>query len=257
MIGLITELLLLFLVIYGVFVEPHLMKVRRVKIAEKQALKIAHFTDTHFNWHTTYRRFKKFAKNIEREKPDLIVFSGDLFDKVDWAKKRDLSKLSMFFMSLQAPLGKVAVLGNHDFSEDKSSLFVEKFLEKTGFILLKNSTVNLGKLSVSGVDDWREGQPNLEILPEQNEFSLLLIHEPDTILDLQTVEKFDLILSGHSHGGQIRIGDWRLHNKGSSSADSGIYQLNPRTKLYVNCGIGLTFLPIRIGVPPEIVYYEI
>ncbi len=65
---------------------------------------------------------------------------------------------------------------------------------------------------------------------------------------METIKEFDLILSGHSHGGQIRIGNWRLRNKGSSSADAGLYQLNDRTKLYVNRGIGLTFLPIRFGV---------
>lgn len=112
-------------------------------------------------------------------------------------------------------------------------------------------------LSVSGVDDWREGQPDLELYPLEASFSLLALHEPDTVLDMETIKQFDLILSGHSHGGQIRIGNWRLHNKGSSSADGGLYQLNERTKLYVNRGIGLTFLPIRFGVPPEIVYYEI
>ena len=57
MIELIIGAVLLSLLIYGIFIEPHLMKVRHVKIAQKQNLKIAHFTDTHFAWHTTSRRF--------------------------------------------------------------------------------------------------------------------------------------------------------------------------------------------------------
>ena len=245
------------LLVYGVFVEPHLMKVRRVKISESQGIKVAHFTDTHFTWHTPSRRFEKFAKNMAEEQPDMIVFSGDLFDQVSWAENQENQAIEKLLTALSAPLGKFAVLGNHDFDEKKSSIFVEDLLTRAGFMLLKNHSVRLGNLSISGVDDWRKGQPDLEILPEVSDFSLLLIHEPDTILDLKTVEQFDLILSGHSHGGQIRLGNWRLHNNGSSSADSGLYQLNARTKLYVNCGIGLTFLPIRIGVKPEIVYYEL
>lgn len=158
---------------------------------------------------------------------------------------------------LKAPLGKFAILGNHDFDDEKSSRFVEEFLEKAGFVLLKNSSVVKDNLSISGVDDWREGRPDFELEPIDATFSLLAFHEPDTILDMETIKEFDLILSGHSHGGQIRIGNWRLRNKGSSSADAGLYQLNDRTKLYVNRGIGLTFLPIRFGVPPEIVYYYI
>lgn len=261
MIGLMIGAIGLILLMYGIFVEPHLMKVRRVKITAQQGLKIAHFTDTHFTWHTTYRRFKKFAKHMTLEKPDIIVFSGDLFDKVAWAKEKNWEKLLTQLSALDAPLGKFAVVGNHDFDEEKSAAFVEEFLQKAGFVVLKNSSVLLelpqGKITLSGVDDWREGQPNFELAPEASDFSILLIHEPDTVLDMKTVSKFDLILSGHSHGGQIRLGNWRLHNNGSSSADKGIYQLNERTRLYVNCGIGLTFLPIRFGVPPEIVYYDL
>ena len=261
MIELIIGVLLLSLLAYGIFLEPHFMKVRRVEIAQKQNLKIAHFTDTHFSWHTSSRRFKKFAQNLAEEKPDLIIFSGDLFDKVAWAKSKNWNQLLSMFSSLKAPLGKFAVLGNHDFDDEKSSSFVEDFLQKAGFSLLKNSSALVngpkGKVCLSGVDDWREGKPDFELSPADSNFSLLTLHEPDTVLDMETISQFDLILSGHSHGGQIRIGNWRLHNKGSSSADSGLYQLNNRTKLYVNRGIGLTFLPIRIGVPPEIVYYEI
>ena len=90
----------------------------------------------------------------------------------------------------------------------------------------------------------------------ETSYDILLTHEPDEVSQYQN-KGYELILSGHSHGGQIRIGNWRLRNKGSSSADAGLYQLNDRTKLYVNRGIGLTFLPIRFGVPPEIVYYYI
>lgn len=257
MVGLIIGVLFLLLLFYGVFVEPHLMRVRHIKISQQQNIKIAHFTDTHFSWHTTTRRFKKFSNNISREKPDVIIFSGDLFDKVTWAENQNWEDLLTSLSALEAPLGKFAVLGNHDFDEKGSSQFVEEILRKAGFTLLKNSSVLTGSLSVAGVDDWREGKPDFGLSPISEAFSLLVLHEPDTVLDMKTLEDFDLILAGHSHGGQIRLGKWRLHNKGSSSADSGLYHLNSRTTLYVNCGIGLTFLPIRIGVKPEIVYYEL
>ncbi|MGV7898273.1 metallophosphoesterase, partial [Mycobacterium kansasii] len=86
----------------------------------------------------------------------LIIFSGDLFDKVAWAKNRDWTDLLTILSELKAPLGKFAILGNHDFDDEKSSKFVEEFLEKAGFVLLKNSSVVKDNLSISGVDDWRE-----------------------------------------------------------------------------------------------------
>ena len=139
MIGLIIGALLLILLIYGVFIEPHVMKVRHVKIAQKQNLKIAHFTDTHFAWHTTSRRFKKFARNIANEQPDLIIFSGDLFDKVAWAKNRDWTDLLTILSELKAPLGKFAILGNHDFDDCFRELVkLSKLFPSNHFVIWEN-----------------------------------------------------------------------------------------------------------------------
>ena len=124
---------------------------------------------------------------------------------------------------------------------------------------IKFFTLDNGKkILFTGLDDALLGNPQFPSPNQMAEtsYDILLTHEPDEVSQYQN-KGYELILSGHSHGGQIRIGNWRLRNKGSSSADAGLYQLNDRTKLYVNRGIGLTFLPIRFGVPPEIVYYYI
>ncbi len=233
------------------------MRVKNVVYSKNQGLKLAHFSDTHFTWHTSARRFQKFAKNITENQPDMILFTGDLFDKVDWAKKQDLSSFERILSDLSAPLGKFAILGNHDFDEQNAD-FVRKILEKAGFTVLTNQSNLAEQLSITGIDDLREGQPDFTILPVTSAtFSLLMIHEPDTILQMTHLEKFDLVIAGHSHGGQIRLGNFRLRNKGSKYFDSGSYKISEKTLLYVNNGIGLTFLPIRIGVPPELTYYEI
>ncbi|MQW23003.1 MULTISPECIES: metallophosphoesterase [unclassified Lactococcus] len=259
---------LVLLLLYGIFVEPHLMRVRTIDYDRGQGLKIAQFTDTHFTWHTTARRLKKFAKNIEENQPDIILFTGDLFDKVSWAKERDLTAYIEVLSELTAPLGKFAIFGNHDF-EDNNSHFVREILEKSGFTIVNNRSEVLskshnanyaqptGKICISGIDDMREGVPDFAIYPQEADFSLLMVHEPDSLIQLEQLKAFDLIIAGHSHGGQIRIGNFRLHNKGSKYFDKGKYEINEKTSLYVNSGIGLTFLPIRIGVVPEIVYYEI
>ncbi|WP_081168424.1 metallophosphoesterase [Lactococcus garvieae] len=250
-------ILLFSLLLYGIFIEPHFMRVREVKISEDKGMKIAHFTDTHFNWHTHARRFYKFSKHIQKTQPDLILFTGDLFDKVDWAQSHDVTKTKEVLTNLKAPLGKFAILGNHDFSEAGKSDYVRTFLEEAGFTVLTNQSLKTGSFSLSGLDDLREGQPFFGLLPEEANFSLLMIHEPDTILQVEHPEKYDLVIAGHSHGGQIRLGNLRLRNDGSKTYDSGLYELDEGVKLFVNAGIGLTFLPIRFGVPPELVYYEI
>jgi len=256
MINFILDLIFL-VMLYGIFLEPHFKKVRHLVISEDQGLKIAHFTDAHFAWHTSYRRFRKFVKVLEKEKPDLILFSGDLFDKVAWGREHN-DKVEAMLAGLEAPLGKLAILGNHDFEENEAGPeFVSQLLERAGFKLLVNSSKELDGLVVSGLDDLREGHPDFEIQPTEDKFNLLMIHEPDTVLDLKHAADFDLIIAGHSHGGQIRIGSLRLKNNGSKAYDKGFYELPEGGKLYVNSGLGQTFLPMRIGVPPEIVFYHI
>jgi len=250
-------LVLLLLLIYGIFIEPHLMLVKEIALSKKQGVKIAHFTDIHFTWHTTIRRLNKFVKNIKKNQPDLILFTGDLFDKVDDWKDKNIEAFVQMLSDLDAPLGKFAILGNHDFDSEGNRQFVAELLSQSGFTVLKNKTLKVGDLSLSGLDDLRLGQPDNNIQPQSSEFALLMIHEPDTLVDCQYAEQFDLIVAGHSHGGQIRLGPLRLKNKGSKVYDKGIYKLSDKTTIYVNSGIGLTFLPIRLGVPPEIVYYYI
>lgn len=250
-------ILLFCLLAYGIFVEPHFMRVRQVTISNTAGLRVAHFTDTHFNWHTHPRRFIKFSKHIKKTQPDLILFTGDLFDKVDWAQAHDIDKVKEILVELKAPLGKFAILGNHDFSDEGNANYIKTFLREAGFTVLTNQSLTSGAVSLTGLDDLREGQPNFSMVPEQADFSILMIHEPDTILQVEFPEKYNLVIAGHSHGGQIRLGSLRLRNDGSKTYDSGLYSLGNGTKLFVNAGIGLTFLPIRFGVPPEIVYYEI
>ena len=254
----IVFVVILILAVYGILVEPHLMRVRRIRRFSGLNLKVAQVSDTHFCWHTSAGRFDKFVKNLQEEKPDMILFTGDLFDKVAWAKeeKRDWSKLKKQLSGLAAPLGKFAILGNHDFDGGNAD-FVRGFLADCGFVILTNAAAVAGPIAIAGLDDQREGRPDFGLRPEAAEFSLLMIHEPDGAAQLADADRFDLIVAGHSHGGQIRLGNLRLHNDGSKLYDHGLYGIGQRSALYVNSGIGLTFLPIRFGVPPEIVYFEI
>lgn len=106
-------------------------------------------------------------------------------------------------------MGKYAVLGNHDMRLDPSG--VKDVLERSGFTVLVNANKSIergnSRLWVVGIDEMFHGKPNLPLAlkgTEENEFSLLLAHEPD-FADTALKYPVDLQLSGHSHGGQIRI----------------------------------------------------
>lgn len=116
---------------------------------------------------------------------------------------------------------------------------------------------------MGGLDDYLLGKPNITPIINEwldsNSYRILLTHEPDTA-DFYTSYDFNLILAGHSHGGQVSL----PFVKGVTTAmarkyTSGFYKLDSpyQTLLYVNQGIGTSHLPIRFLVPPEITVFDI
>ena len=89
------------------------------------------------------------------------------------------------------------------------------------------------------------------------EWQLLLLHEPDYVSRITNLPNYDLILSGHSHGGQIRLPFYYAKTKGALKYTDGLYLLGNETLLSVSSGVGMTKIPARLGVPPEILYYHL
>lgn len=254
---------------YAREIEPYLLHIQQESITSSKipdsynGFKIVQFSDTHIGFHYSLEKINKLITQINNQKPDLIVFTGDLVDNPeDYSWNQQLiKKLS----SLSAPYGKYWIYGNHDHGGYGTNI-LKQTMDEADFKLLKNEhkavEINNDRIIIAGIDDVILGKPNLkETLRGANPdlFTLLLAHEPDyaeTALDYPV----DVQLSGHSHGGQVRL-PFIGHLYTPAYAEKyvqGKYPLNNgRFTLFVNKGIGTTRLPYRFLCKPEIHVYTL
>ena len=214
-------------------------------------LSIVHFADTHFRGAVTRRYFELVCEHARALEPDLFVFSGDLID--------DLTHLDWFgptLGQLKAPLGQYFVLGNHDWFLDEN--IVRHDCERHGWIDLSSRCIELHKgqsdppIVIAGDETpWMGKHPDLsQVSPET--FRILLSHIPDNIMWARE-QKVDLMLAGHTHGGQIRlplVGPIYAPSLYGCRFASGVFWLDP-TLMYVSRGISGRE-PIRYNCVPEL-----
>ena len=218
--------------------------------------RIAHFSDVHFDGlMTTRRRLDDLVACINAQQPDLITFTGDLVTHRTAFRETDLIAP---LRALEARDGKVAVMGNHDHRAGTEIL--ARVLDEGGFIDLNNAvhTIRRGAdcLHVAGVDSLLRHRARLDLVLRQlpdDGTAILLAHEP-TFADVSaSTERFALQLSGHTHGGQIRIPMLtHLFVAGYSGRRLSGTMLVDRMLLYINRGIGTTGVSLRVNCPPEL-----
>ncbi|MBO1304892.1 metallophosphoesterase [Enterococcus sp. 669A] len=218
--------------------------------------KIAHISDIHFSRFYSAKRFAKVVEAVNQQEPDLLIFTGDLIEDFRYWQKRDSAPLIQQLSALKADKGKFAILGNHDYQSGGRKP-VEELLINSGFVLLDNRTQLVGALSLTGMEDSQGGSPDYALTPSPADFSILLLHEPDQVDQVQSLNAYDLVLAGHSHGGQLRLPLLNYRNHGSKSYWTGIYPLSKTAMLVVNTGIGTTGPPLRFRVKPEILYFHL
>jgi predicted MPP superfamily phosphohydrolase len=185
---------------------------------------------------------------------DLILLAGDLVT----SQVHEFLRAQSAFRELRAPLGVFGVLGNHDHYSGESERLTE-LLEETGIRILHNSSALLQRagstLAVAGIDDLLLGEPDLEaaLSGTGNDHPVILLsHNPDIFFAARR-RGVDLVLSGHTHGGQIRIpGLPVLVRMSRYRLDDGRYQ-HQRGQLVVTRGLGVVGLPYRIACAPEAV----
>ncbi len=250
---------------YGLWIEPYMIQVREVTIVDQAAarawgdIRLMHISDLHIK--RPGRRESRLLEIIGRERPDIIMVTGDLCQwNVDPAPAID------FLTKLAAPLGVYVVLGDSDFSVGRRQcLFchpgfdVERRREQPRF--LKNETVRVGlsghkSMLVAGIysSEARDNLAGLD-LPEGTGEPVLLLSHFSLPFVLAGGERIKLCLSGDTHGGQIMVPMffWRkLSGKHDPEHRAGLYKIG-KSWLYVNRGLGVTArLPVRLGVRPEV-----
>jgi predicted MPP superfamily phosphohydrolase len=227
---------------------------------ELDGLTIAHLSDFHYTSVRDAAVIRSAVRVTNELNPDIVVLTGDYVTIPIYgsslSNSRCATPCAQILSELNAPMGIFAVLGNHD---QCSPDFIARSLENHGITLLRNYALHVeragARLWIAGVDDVLEGKARLDEALRtitRGEATVLLAHEPD-FADAVRRYPVDLQLSGHSHGGQIRVPlvgapclpalgrkyPWGLRHLGLLS-------------LYTNRGLGTVLLPIRFDCPPEV-----
>lgn len=250
------------LLAYARYIEPFRWDVNEIELRIAgldpafDGYRIAHLSDFHIDSVTTPERLYEVVAIANEWKPDLYALTGDF---VTAGKHFDAEALSSLFGAMRALDGKLAVLGNHD---RRGHLHVvRKTLASGGVTELDNSVATVirgdASLYIGGVDSFYRRRARLDQvlakLPDEGT-ALLLAHEPDFADVAAPTKRFALQLSGHAHGGQVRIPYFTrfgLPMYGERYV-SGL-KLVGDMLLYVSRGLGMTSAPIRFNCPPEIV----
>ncbi|WP_397571823.1 metallophosphoesterase [Schlesneria sp. T3-172] len=218
---------------------------------EWDGLSILHLADTHFLGGVKRTYFERVCEEANGLKPDVILFTGDLLDDLstlDW--------LPSTFGRLRAPLGKYFILGNHDWLVGAERIRAE--LQRQGWIDLASQCIELRSpektrpLILAGDETpWMGTHPDLSQV-DPSHFRILLSHTPDNIT-WATEQGIDLMLAGHTHGGQIRLpilGPVYSPSRFGCRYASGVFWIDP-TLMYVSRGISGRE-PVRYNCVPEL-----
>jgi predicted MPP superfamily phosphohydrolase len=246
--------------VYSTRIEPGWLTIERVQIPIKklrsglEGFKIVQISDIHLHPYIQLEFVQKVVALANELQPDLIVLTGDYV----LAAADSIFELAPSLAAFNARYGIFAVLGNHDLWTNAA--VVRAGLEQAGIPVLVNDGVTLGigqeTLYLAGLDDGWDGRPDLKAaltrLPSDTP-AILLAHEPDLADRVAMDGRISLQLSGHTHGGQIRlpgIGAPILPRLGKKY-DQGLYNVGEMW-VYTNRGVGMIGPPIRFNCPPEI-----
>lgn len=225
--------------------------------------KIVQFSDLHYGSTAKLKELKKVVKEINNLKPDIIVFTGDLIDQDITLTDKEVQEVITELNKLEPKIETLAVIGNHDYDHD----YWNKIIPKLNWKVLDNTYEYVYKskdelLVFVGLDDYLEGKPDYDnafsFLNEQTNkvYTIVLMHEPDQVDEIINYE-FDLVLSGHSHLGQVRfplVG--ALYTpEGSKKYYDEHYKVG-NAHMYINGGIGTSLLDLRFFNKPSINLYR-
>jgi hypothetical protein len=230
-------------------------------------LRLAQLSDLHAGPMVGLATLNRWRQLTERERPDLIVFTGDLVD----SRPEELAPFLEAFHGLEAPFGRFAILGNHDYFDDPRPIWRD--LESAGIRCLENRSALIQRggsiLALLGLQDPmarngrfrrmvfgpgpRPAEAAREVPAEA--FRICLNHRPSE-WEAALAAGARLTLSGHTHGGQINPIPGFSSARLLGPRTAGLYREGPDL-LYVNRGLGVVGLPIRIAAPPEIALFTL
>lgn len=278
LIFILSLIIIAFLVfLYAYFIGSKGLKVKEYKIEvenlaeEYHGLKIVHISDIHYGESINKKELEILKNKVNLLKPDIVVYTGDI--STNGLSDKHAKEVSKILGEIEAKVGKYAITGNHDYKFKKWDIVMENAgftnLNDTYEIIYLNETK---PIVISGISTNLYGNKNIKdkvepIMNYLNSFaendlnepiySILLLHEPDFITEID-YNKFDLVLSGHSHNGQVRlpiIG--ALYTPiGAKKYYKEYYRID-NTDLYISSGVGTTLLNVRLFNKPSFNFYRI
>jgi predicted MPP superfamily phosphohydrolase len=245
---------------YGAAYAAKAYRVEELALPFGRSLRVVQLTDIHAGIYMTREEMRRYADQVIALQPDLFVLTGDFISN----SMSFLPSCAEEMARVRARYGTFATLGNHEHlwgSPDG----VQAILQQYRIPLLNNThrviQAEQGPFALVGIDDLVAGQPDLEAALrglDPGIPTLLLSHHPE-IFPRAAAHGIPLTLSGHYHGGQIKL---RLPGGDISMAHFwtpypvGLYRIN-RSHLYVSRGIGTTFTPVRLNAPPEVTVFHL
>jgi uncharacterized protein len=217
--------------------------------------RLALISDFHIGTWLDRTHLQDAVNLVNGEHPDLVAITGDF---VTYKPENYAQDLVAVLGEIQAPDGVFAVLGNHDHWSD--SRVIRRILQRANIRELRNDRVSITRMSsslhIAGVDDWMEELDDLDRvlsrLPSDG-CAILLAHEPDFADISAKTGRFDLQLSGHTHGGQIHLPLIKtpILPRLGRKYPSGLYRVENMYQ-YTNRGLGTADLQLRFNCQPEI-----
>ena len=268
----IIILLISSILLYSRFIATKGLKIKEYKVVNTKitdfyhGLKIVHLSDVHYGSTINEKELNNIVNKINEIKPDIVVLTGDLIDnRIAFDKDIIINCLS----KIEANLGKYAISGNHDLPIDDYNYIIKEsgftnLDNKYDLIYYKsNDPIVISGIGYDGEDIGIKTEQFDKYISELKTddvkpiYSILLIHEPDTVDNLD-LNKYDLVLAGHSHGGQVRlpfIG--AIYTPvGAKNYYDEYYKIN-NTDLYISSGLGTSMYKFRLFNKPSINFYRI
>lgn len=253
------------LCLWAFWLEPASLVVHETTIElprwplELDGLRVAVLSDLHVG--SPYNgpdRLRELIAETNAQRPDITLLAGDfVIQGVLGGSFVEPERIAQELQALQAPLGVYAVMGNHDWWLDEPWTLVEAFRVHC-LPLLHNEAVAIDAAVpfwLAGIGDWTDGAPDPQRavagVPEGAPL-LAFTHNPDVFPHVPP--QVDLTIAGHTHGGQVRLpffGPLVVPSSYGQRYAAGLIEEDGK-RLFVTTGVGLSILPVRFGVPPEI-----
>lgn len=228
-------------------------------------LKIIQFSDLHYGSNIFIKQVNSLVKTINRRKPDIVVFTGDLIDKNYDLSSKEQEKLIKELNKIETTIGKYAVIGD----EDKDNFIT--ILNQSNFSILNNSYDLIYKdsnkpLLLIGISSLLNKKANIDEaysyfnqeIYNSEIYTVSIMHEPDLVDNIIPKYKSDLFLAGHSHNGNIILPFFGNIDKieGAKIYNQGFYQLD-NSKLYISSGVGTNGNGVRLFCQPSINFFRL